>query len=267
MVTLRLGIGTPVSRGSMIRGASWARLAPLALAGVFASSVLWGSPAVGTTVSVGVDASAGSLGSEPAPRPRGEIRNPRMRGQALVAGVPLLGADVTLLRGGPKSGTSSVVARGRTNATGRFALYYPAPAATDLLFLVTTGGSLVPAGGQAPRSGRATPAVRGDLVRRANMARPVPAAFQLSSAIGRKRPWSVVVNDLTTGAAGFALAQFVGGGTLAGASPGFDNAAAMAANRVDFRTGGISPRMRRAPNGAIPIAFCLFRARLVRLPG
>lgn len=174
-----------------------------------------------------------------------------MRGQALVAGVPLLGADVTLLRGGPKSGTSSVVARGRTNATGRFALYYPAPAATDLLFLVTTGGSLVPAGGQAPRSGRATPAVRGDLIPRANMARPVPAAFQLSSAIGRKRPWSVVVNDLTTGAAGFALAQFVGGGTLAGASPGFDNAAAMAANLVDFRTGGISTLMRRAPNGRL----------------
>ncbi len=174
-----------------------------------------------------------------------------MTGRALVAGAPLALADVTLLRGGPKSGASSVVARGRTNRNGRFALYYPAPAATDLLFLATAGGSLVQQGRRGQKSGSGPIVGRDGLIEGTATALPVPAAFQLSSAIGKKRPTSVIVNDLTTAAAGFALAQFVGGGSLAGASPGFDNAAAMAANLVDFRTGGVSTLMRRIPNGRL----------------
>jgi hypothetical protein len=171
-----------------------------------------------------------------------------MRGQALVAGVPLLGADVTLLRGGPgqeRVPWSHAVAP--TQPDGCSLL--PCPGCHRPALSGDHRGSLVPAGGQAPRR-RATPAVR-VISSRGRAGTTRSGAFQLSSAIGRKRPWSVVVNDLTTGAAGFALAQFVGGGTLAGASPGFDNAAAMAANLVDFRTGGISTLMRRAPNGRL----------------
>ena len=59
----------------------------------------------------------------------------------------------------------------------------------------------------------------------------------------------VVVNERTTVAAGFALAQFVSASGISGRAPGPQNAAAMAANLVGFRTGGLGQVLRSSPNG------------------
>jgi sugar lactone lactonase YvrE len=59
----------------------------------------------------------------------------------------------------------------------------------------------------------------------------------------------VVVNERTTVAAGFALAQFVSTSGISGWAPGPQNAAAMAANLVGMRTGGLGHVLRSSPNG------------------
>jgi hypothetical protein len=59
----------------------------------------------------------------------------------------------------------------------------------------------------------------------------------------------VVVNERTTVATGFALAQFISGPAVSGRAPGPQNAAGMAGNLVDVRTGGPSAVLARSPNG------------------
>jgi streptogramin lyase len=59
----------------------------------------------------------------------------------------------------------------------------------------------------------------------------------------------VVVNERTTVAAGFALAQFISGRRISGRVPGPENAAGMARNLADPRSGGLSRVLRRPPNG------------------
>lgn len=60
----------------------------------------------------------------------------------------------------------------------------------------------------------------------------------------------VTVNELTTVAAGFSLAQFAGGGSLGGTAPGISNAAKMPRNLVDPRTGARTRFLLSAPNGS-----------------
>jgi hypothetical protein len=74
---------------------------------------------------------------------------------------------------------------------------------------------------------------------------------RLASVLGAGSvPRSVVVNERTTVAAGFALAQFVHGREIAGKAPGLQNAAGMAQNLADVRTGGTARVLARAPNGS-----------------
>lgn len=60
---------------------------------------------------------------------------------------------------------------------------------------------------------------------------------------------AVVLNERTTVAAGYALAQFTGPDGVAGSSPGLPNAAAMYANLVDAQTGDYGAVLTSAPNG------------------
>ena len=93
--------------------------------------------------------------------------------------------------------------------------------------------------------------------RRAKRARTVTyviarrgGTVRLASALGTGRlPRRTVVNERTTAATAFALAQFVGRGGIAGKAPGLQNAAAMVRNLVDVRTGGVGRVLRTSPNG------------------
>jgi sugar lactone lactonase YvrE len=75
-------------------------------------------------------------------------------------------------------------------------------------------------------------------------------AVRLAAALGQVPvPSHVVANERTTVAMGFAMAQFIAGHGVAGKAPGLQNAAAMADDLVDPRTGGLSPILRAKPNG------------------
>ncbi len=60
---------------------------------------------------------------------------------------------------------------------------------------------------------------------------------------------SVVINERTTVAAAFALAQFFHGSAIYGAQPGLGNAGATASNLADPRTGKLSSVLANSPNG------------------
>jgi len=80
---------------------------------------------------------------------------------------------------------------------------------------------------------------------------PVPvSSYRLAAALGdRGVPRRATVNDRTTVAAAFAMAQFFRGNDVAGKNPGLRNAAAMTRDLVGRRSGGLSPILRRFPNG------------------
>ncbi|MQA75026.1 MAG: hypothetical protein GEU88_11900 [Solirubrobacterales bacterium] len=58
-----------------------------------------------------------------------------------------------------------------------------------------------------------------------------------------------MINERTTVAAGYGLAQFIHRGRITGTSPGLENAASMGANLAAARTGRLARVLRRAPNG------------------
>jgi len=61
---------------------------------------------------------------------------------------------------------------------------------------------------------------------------------------------AVAVNERTTVAMGFAMAQFIGPDGVAGTAPGVRNSAAMVGNLVDPHTGELAPVLSSAPNGS-----------------
>jgi hypothetical protein len=148
-------------------------------------------------------------------------------GRAVLAGavlsgrVPLASAPITLYRTQSNGvGAPIVLGTSQTRATGAFRLTYPPQHDSSAVLYVVAGW-----GGRPGRSRLA--AVLGST--------PVPA--------------TVVVNERTTVAAGFALAEFVNSSGIAGRFPGPQNAAMMAGNLADVRTGGLSGVLLTAPNG------------------
>ena len=155
-------------------------------------------------------AAAGVQGSRPRAVLQGTVQSGTM---------PLALVPVALYRT-PARGVGAPVRLGasRTGADGSFTITYPAQRrSAGVLYLV---------------------AGRGAAVRLASVLGTVPV------------PSTVVVNERTTVAAGFALAQFITGHAIAGPFPGPQNAAAMAANLADVRTGELSSVLLAPPNGA-----------------
>jgi hypothetical protein len=78
------------------------------------------------------------------------------------------------------------------------------------------------------------------------------ALVRLAAVLGSapQLPRSVVVNERTTVAAGFALAEFIAGREIAGPVPGPQNAAAMTSDLVNVGTGALSRVLTAPPNGS-----------------
>jgi DNA-binding beta-propeller fold protein YncE len=75
-------------------------------------------------------------------------------------------------------------------------------------------------------------------------------SYRLAAALGAGRvPRRAAVNEATTVATGYAMAQFIEGGRVAGKNPGLRNAAAMTRNLVRPRNGATSRLLRSFPNG------------------
>ncbi len=128
-----------------------------------------------------------------------------------------------------------------TDATGFFTITgdYTCPSATTQVYLVARGGDPGLAAGQTN------------------------AALLMMAALGNcgslTSSTNIVVDEVTTAAAAWALAQFMGAGAVVGASAtnatGLENAFAVAANLADASTGA-------APGSALPSGAAMETAKL-----
>ncbi|MCQ6555810.1 hypothetical protein NPS70_21795 [Streptomyces sp. C10-9-1] len=154
---------------------------------------------------------------------------------------PLSAARVTLYQAGDGTGKGArALARARSDAQGRFRLVYRRPAEPGAVLYVTA---------DAPRGKQ-----RG---RAAHGVAPVRLTTVLGHA-GRRAP--IVVNERTTVAAGFAMAQFTKGSEISGGHPGLQNAAGVSHNLADIATGDVARVLATAPNGRETSAMRAFNS-------
>ena len=128
------------------------------------------------------------------------------------------GSTVRLYAAGYDRGVApSILATATADASGHFTLSFPQPAAGSVLYLTARG--------------------------------PAPT-MDLAAMIGTSVGGSVMVNELSTIATAWAMAQFMSGDDIGGKSPGLQNAAATAANLANVYTGGIGNVLATTPNGS-----------------
>lgn len=149
-------------------------------------------------------------------------------GGTLQGSVPLRGMNVVLYAATPGEARPALLGTARSARGGAFSLRYGGSSRRAVKYLVATR----PGGG-------------------AEAGYPVPGnTYRLGAALGAGAvPGRAAVNERTTVALGFAMAQFLRGNRLAGENPGLRNAAAMTSNLVGQRRGTLSPVLKRYPNG------------------
>jgi hypothetical protein len=156
--------------------------------------------------------------SPPAAAAGAQAPQATVTGKVLSGGMPLAATPVTLYRTPPAGAMAAIpLGSSQSRADGSFEISYPPQRdPSEVLYLIAGRG----------------------------------AAVRLAAVLGTLPVLgTVVINERTTVAAGFALAQFISGRSIAGKFPGPQNAAAMAANLADVRTGGLSRVLQTAPNG------------------
>lgn len=161
-------------------------------------------------------------------------RSVELDGVAESAGRPLGSVPVKAYRSGGSDGETELLGVTRTGPTGRFALRIRQPSSPDAVVYLTAGKG---------------------------------AGIRLAATLGSAPvPRRAVLNELTTAATGYAFAQFIQGRRIAGPSPGPRNAALMAANLADPRTGKVSKVLRTSPNGSETSTLATFRSVANMLP-
>ena len=173
------------------------------------------------TASVAVLIVAGLLVGTGAVGDAAVVRRGALSGVVETGKRPLPGSVVVLYAAGSTSRLR--LGSALTGARGRFRISYVPPHREAVLYLIATGGS-----------------------------RAAGPAVQLLSVAGsvQQPRLSVKVNELTTVASAYALAQFTHGAVVRGRSPGLENAAATASNLVKPSTGGVSSVLATPPNGS-----------------
>lgn len=142
-----------------------------------------------------------------------------LQGRVLSGSRAVDSAAVVLHRAVPGARRPATLGKGVTARNGSFRLRYRARARRGAVLYLTV---------KSPSAGGGT---------------------RLASVLRAPIPRRVVINERTTVAAGYGLAQFIQGGRIAGSSPGLGNAASMAANLADARTGRAARVLRSRPNG------------------
>ena len=128
-------------------------------------------------------------------------------------GIPVQGARVTLYSTQVNRGRRALASTVSGN-DGHFRLSYRLPETRGPLVLTTGGGQL------------------------ADRGRPVPRQYVLATVVAQPAPGQrVTLNELSTVAAAFALAQFIDGHRISGKEPGLTLAARMTRNLVDIESG------------------------------
>ncbi|MGI9557656.1 MAG: hypothetical protein ACR2N5_06915, partial [Solirubrobacterales bacterium] len=142
----------------------------------------------------------------------------KVRGQLKSADKKLGSTPVTLYRAGTQNKGPRELGRSTSRRNGKFAIRYDKPRGSNaVLYLVAGDGNKV----------------------------------RLATVLGLSPfPSKLIVNERTTVAAGFALAQFLSGNRkIAGRSPGLQNASEMFKNVVNARKGRLVRVLKKPPNG------------------
>jgi hypothetical protein len=154
-----------------------------------------------------------------------EATQARVRGTVASGDQGLGGYTIELLRTRAGRG-AQLLGRTISEGSGQFAIAYEKPAAHDtIMYLLASRGPVTLA---TVLTGSPSPLLRAE-----------PSA-----------PSEVVINERSTVAVGFALAQFLKHGDVAGNRVGVRNAGAMVGDLVDVASGGIAPVLGLAPNGS-----------------
>lgn len=144
---------------------------------------------------------------------------------------PIEFSSVTLYSAGMfQNASPTILGRAQTGADGSFTVTFTPPSDTStVLYLIADGGS--PA--SDPKGGN-----------------PVQSAIRFATVLGTSSiPAGVVINERTTVASAYAMAQFISGAQIAGKSPGLQNAGATIQNLVDLTTGEVGSVLGSPPNG------------------
>ncbi|MBW1596973.1 NHL repeat-containing protein [Streptomyces sp. JJ38] len=158
------------------------------------------------------------------------------RGTVSTGSSPVPFARVTLYQAGDhRGGEAKALGRAESDAEGRFAVRYRRPKDEDaVLYLVADAEPVRGSGGAQGRTG-------------GEGRRPVRLTSVL---LPEPQPTPTVVNERTTVATAYAMAQFAEGSDIAGTHPGLQNAAGTSHNLADVKTGRVSPVLAAPPNGS-----------------
>ncbi|GAA1752029.1 hypothetical protein [Agromyces humatus] len=160
---------------------------------------------------------------------------PRFTGTVIADGSAVRGATVRLFAAGAAPGSATRLATETTDARGRFTVRVPQSVdAADVLYATARGG-----------------AVNGQ---------PVPDSVELAASLADLRKGKITIDEMTTVAAGYSLAQFAVAGVVGGPSPGLENAARMPRNLVDVARGEPAKFLLQPPNGTATETLSTFNS-------
>ncbi len=144
---------------------------------------------------------------------------------------PIAFSNVTLYSAGSfHHADHCALGKAKSDASGYFTIYFQQPLDSDaVLYLIADGGSVMT--GPHHES-------------------PLPRGVRLATVIGPASvPGGVVINERTTTASAYAMAQFLEGSRIAGKAPGLQNAAATLRNLVNLSSGQVGSVLGNPPNG------------------
>jgi hypothetical protein len=164
----------------------------------------------------------------------------RQRGNVLSGDTPIVSSTVTLYSTGRHHGHFvKVLGRAQTAEDGYFQISYKRPRqGKALLYLIAEGGSASVSDGDEGWSGRH---------HKGHGHNSSPIRFATVLGIDPE-PGDVVINERTTVATAYTMAQFIDGTEIQGKGPGPRNAAGILRNVVDVYTGEVSMFLTMNPD-------------------
>ncbi len=155
--------------------------------------------------------------------------------------MPIAGAKVTLYRTGTGGSTHPIILGStKTDDIGFFHILFTPPSLENAVLYIIADGSRGK-GGKAVKSRRS----------------PIRLATVLGTA---PYPQEVVINERSTVATAYAMAQFIKRGRISGKYPGLQNAASTGRNLVDLATGEVGKVLGNSINGTSTTTMAEFNS-------